>query len=114
MEIYHILPRTLWEQAQAQGEYRAVSLETEGFMHASTRAQVLDTASRFYRGQPGLVLLVIDPDKLRAELRYDPVVIDGSQTQFPHIYGPLNLDAVTAALDFPPEADGSFLMPEGL
>ncbi len=112
MPIYHILPRLLWEQALAQGEYRAVSLETEGFMHASTREQVLDTASRYYRGQMGLVLLAIDPDRVQSEVRFDPVILNGTQTTFPHIYGPLNIDAVEAVLDFPPNADGSFNFPE--
>jgi uncharacterized protein (DUF952 family) len=111
MNIYHILPRTTWEQALAQGEYRAVSLETEGFIHASTREQVLDTASRYYHGQQGLALLVIDPEKLGAELRYDPVMLNGEQTRFPHIYGPLNLDAVVDVLDFSPNADGGFSWP---
>lgn len=111
MHIYHIIPRTVWEQALASGTYRPTSLDTEGFIHASTREQVLDTAARYYRGQPGLLLLVIESDKLQSELRFDPVTLNGAETRFPHIYGPLNLDAVEAVLDFPPNADGSFSFP---
>lgn len=112
MLIYHILPRTNWEQAQAAGLYSATSLATEGFIHASAREQVADTANRFYRGQPNLVLLVIDTDKVKPEVRYDPVDIHGALMHFPHIYGPLNMDAVIDVRDFDPGPDGSFTFPQ--
>jgi uncharacterized protein (DUF952 family) len=112
--IYHIIPRIEWEQALAAGLYSAASLATEGFIHASTREQVTATASRYYRGQPDLLLLAIDPAKTSAEVRFDPVELDSGPTHFPHIYGPLNLDAVQAVAEFPPQPDGSFNFPEGL
>ena len=111
MTIYHITPRAGWLAAQQAGEYTAASLESEGFIHTSTREQVADTANRFYHGQAGLVLLVIDPARLRAELRYDPVLTHGAEQKFPHIYGPLNLDAVVDVLPFEPQPDGSFRFP---
>jgi uncharacterized protein (DUF952 family) len=114
MLIYHIIPRLQWEQAQAAGTYSAASLATEGFIHASTREQVADTANRYYHGQPGLMLLAIDPEKTSAEVRFDPVERDGVLTHFPHIYGPLNLDAVLAAAALPPQPDGSFTFPAEL
>lgn len=114
MVIYHILPRTSWEQAQAAGTYSAASLATEGFIHASTREQVLDTAERYYHGQPGLVLLAIDPQKVTAGVRFDPVERGGQTMHFPHIYGPLNTGAVIAAADFSPNPDGTFPFPPDL
>jgi uncharacterized protein (DUF952 family) len=66
------------------------------------------TANRFFRGQPDLVLLMIDPAKLHADLRYEAA--DGDL--FPHIYGPLNGDAVPDVLPFPPQADGTFMLPK--
>lgn len=77
----------------------------------SNREQVLGTANRFYQGQTGLVLLVLDAAQLTAPLRFDEVPDHGT---FPHLYGPLNLDAVRAVVPFPPQADGSFVLPEGL
>ena len=106
--IYHITGVDAWQQAQAEGAYRGDTLSAEGFIHTSTGAQVARTANRFYRGRAGLVLLAIDPAKLSAELRYE-AASDGEL--FPHIYGPLNLDAVTAVRDFVPAPDGSFIFP---
>lgn len=111
MIIYHITPRSDWEQALREGSYRADSLAREGFIHCSTREQVLDTALRYYRGQGGLVLLCIETEHLGAPLRYENLL--GGETLFPHLYGALALEAITAALPFPPKADGSFEFPIG-
>lgn len=113
MLIYHILSRAAWQQVQAAGQYSADSLSSEGFIHASTREQVADTANRYYHGQTGLALLVIETDRVQPEVRFDPVQLHGQQTTFPHIYGPLNINAVVEVLDFPPDAQGSFQFPRG-
>jgi uncharacterized protein (DUF952 family) len=108
--VYHITPETAWEQACRAGAYAADSLQDEGFIHLSTREQVLGVAARFYRGQAGLVLLAIDPARLAAELRYEE---SEPGQHFPHLFGPLNLDAVVAVWPFPPEPDGEFRLPPG-
>lgn len=101
--IFHIAKRSEWNAAEVAGEYVAPSLASEGFIHCSTSEQVLGSAERYYRGQSGLVLLCIDEGGLTSPLRYE--------NRFPHIYGPLNIDAVTRVVDFPCEADGSFRLP---
>lgn len=114
MRIYHITARADWEKAQAAGQYTAESLGSEGFIHASTLEQVVHTAHRYYQGRHGLVLLVIDPERAKPEVRFDPVQLEGQETRFPHIYGPLNLDAVVDVLPFEPGADGEFTLPGGV
>jgi uncharacterized protein (DUF952 family) len=104
--ILHIAHEDAWQAAQSAGVYRLESLDTEGFIHCSTLAQAVDTASRYYRGVSGLVLLCIDERRLTAECRYE-----GATERFPHIYGPLNLDAVVRVVPFPCAADGSFFLP---
>ncbi len=108
--ILHITTRAEWNAAQQTGEYRPASLDMEGFIHCSTPQQVLGPANAFYHGQHDLVLLVIDPAKLNADLRYEAA--DGDQ--FPHIYGPLNLHAVVDVVPFPPREDGTFTLPPSL
>lgn len=104
--IVHICPREAWQAAQASGEYRAVSLETEGFIHCSRPEQVLAVANRFYREVPDLVLLWIDPRKLRTEIRWEPV--DGGEL-FPHVYGPINTHAVSSVTSLIADKSGFFV-----
>ncbi len=115
--VYHIATRADWERAQAAGSYTTSALgktlAEEGFIHASQASQVTRTANKYYRDVPAdLVLLVIDTDLVRAEVRYEDV--PGAELPFPHIYGPLNADAVLAARPFAPGPDGRFeFAPDG-
>jgi len=102
--LLHICPRADWESAQAAGEYRAASLESEGFIHCSREDQVLKTANRFYAAVSDLVLLWIDPARLDAEVRWEPADRD----VFPHVYGPIALDAVVSVRSLRPDSDGVF------
>lgn len=109
--IFHIVKRADWEDALRLGRYLPASLESEGFIHCSTRDQVMETANRWYRGQKDLLLLSLDPLRLHPELRYEPPANPSDERRgemFPHVYGPLNLDAVAEATEFPCEADGTF------
>jgi uncharacterized protein (DUF952 family) len=108
--IFHITSRDAWDSARRQASYTADSLAAQGFIHASTRAQVLRTAGLFYRGQTGLVLLAIEPAQVTADIRYEDLTGEGQL--FPHIYGPLNVDAIAAWADFPPDMEGAFHFPQ--
>jgi uncharacterized protein (DUF952 family) len=82
----------------------APSLADEGFIHCSTHAQVVATANRIFRGSGDLLLLELDPSKLTATLRWERATDVGDE--FPHIYGPLNLDAVVGTRPLPEGPDG--------
>ena len=109
--IYHIIPQRAWAEALLAGSYRADSLASEGFIHFSWREQVLATAERFYAEVPDLWLLEVATKPLRAELPNDEIA---PGIFFPHLYGPLNLDAIVAAHRFARQADGQFALPAGL
>jgi len=117
--ILHLASNDAWLAAVKSGTYHADSLSTEGFIHCSKPSQIVGVANTFYRGQHGLVLLVIDPSKLEAELKWEPPA-EPEPTHaregdlFPHIYGPLNIDAVTEIIPFEPATDGTFSLPETL
>ena len=106
--IFHIAERDRWQSGLAQGHYTASTvgreLADEGFIHLSTDAQVAGVHDRFYRGVDNLVLLHIDEAKLSAPLVYE--VVGDAPGLFPHLYGPLNTDAVVHVDDpFPVQAD---------
>jgi uncharacterized protein (DUF952 family) len=109
--ILHITERNRAYLAKQTGTYRADSLDTEGFIHCSTRDQVIWVANHLYHGKTALVLLVIDPDRVHAEIKYETVEGFGA---FPHIYGELNADAIVQIIDFPPNSDGTFSLPNHL
>jgi uncharacterized protein (DUF952 family) len=118
--ILHITRRDDWEVARREGAYRPPSLKAEGFIHFSQLHQVLLVADTFYAGQSGLVLLEVDTELLSPSLRWEPpdgrtLPSDPEETSaqglFPHLYGPLNPDAVVAVHDFPLDADNRFALP---
>lgn len=108
--VFHLTERGTFAAALETGAYTVESLEREGFIHCSTRAQVLETAARFFSGRTGLVLLCIDTQSIAALLRYEAA--DGDS--FPHCYGPIPLEAIPAVIDFPCRPDGSFDQPPEL
>jgi uncharacterized protein (DUF952 family) len=116
--IYHITSRTAWNQARQSGDYRAESLQTEGFIHCSTDEQVVPVAEKYYKGHADLILLVIEPERLTSDLKWEPPaegappagVSEGSL--FPHIYGPINLEAVVRVFDLQSQPDGKYTFPQ--
>jgi uncharacterized protein (DUF952 family) len=90
--IYHITTLEQWQKSMESGVYEADSLATEGFIHCSTENQVAGVLERYYKGQTGLVKLTIERSKVERPLVFE---LAGSINEvFPHIHGPLNLDAV--------------------
>lgn len=94
----------------AGGNYQPERFPVEGFIHCSTRDQVIQVANARFRGQSGLVLLFIDTDKVAAEIIYEN--LEGGQQLFPHIYGELNTDAVARVAEFAPDDAGYFALPD--
>jgi len=111
--FYHITTGSAWSAGQKSGEYRADSLEREGIIHCSTATQVLRVANTYYTGQQGLVILMIDPTRLQAEVRWEPGT-DKDDELFPHIHGPLNGKAVVRVFDFEASPNDAFSLPEDL
>lgn len=100
-DLLHVTTPAEWESARAAGHVTPPSLETEGFVHCSTRGQLAGTLARHFRGAGPLQVLVLDPDRLGAELRWEESRPGGV---FPHLYGPLPVDAVVAVEDVTPPA----------
>lgn len=92
--IYHVTTKEEWTAAQEKGFYTAPSLETEGFIHCSKAEQVQGVLQRYFSGKRNLVKLTITTDKLASPLQYD--LAPSINEEFPHVYGPINLEAVTS------------------
>jgi uncharacterized protein (DUF952 family) len=100
--IYHLVSRSTWEAAPP-GPYRVPSLETEGFIHCSNREQVSRSANKFYPNESEMLLLAIDPARLTSELRDE----EGRPGElFPHIYGPINREAIVEVILLERGTDG--------
>ena len=112
MAIYHITYAADWQKAKADGEYRLSTkgrtLEQQGFIHASDLHQLIPTANFIYADDDDLLVLVIDTEKLApgVEVKYEQ--LRGAHEPFPHIYGPLNADAVTDTFQLHKGDDGTF------
>lgn len=110
--LLHITTAAAWEASRQSDAYRGDTLATEGFIHASEPAQVVEVADRLFRGRDDLVLLVIDERRTRPRIVREN--LEGGATLYPHLYGPLNLDAVRDVVPFRPGADGAFSLPSGI
>ncbi len=102
VRIFHIALTTDWAQAVAAGEYRVSTLgrtlEEEGFLHMSYDAQWAGVLAAYYRDvtEP-LVLLEVDPDRVGSPVVVEPPpgAPEGAEA-YPHVYGPLPVEAVVA------------------
>lgn len=115
MRIFHIATADDWRAAKRAGTYttstRGRTLAEEGFIHASRGDQWQGVQARFYADVTGpLLLLVIDTDRLTSPVVVEAVPDADVDETFPHIYGPLNTDAVvnTVPLDGRPTGGESF------
>ncbi|MFE3716680.1 DUF952 domain-containing protein [Streptomyces cyaneofuscatus] len=107
--LLHLAEAPLWEAARGTGTYemstRGRTLQEEGFIHLSLPHQLPGVARMLYGDGDGdgsedgggagghdLVVLVVDPARLTAPVRYEAMKPGGEE--FPHLYGPLPVDAV--------------------
>lgn len=88
--VYHLISESDWRAISQKTHYSPESLAKEGFIHFSLPPQLAGVVSRFYSGCKDLLVLKIDVSKVPGEFIFEEA--DGSQ--YPHLYQPLNLDAV--------------------
>jgi uncharacterized protein (DUF952 family) len=103
---YHLVPRPYFEAQDPADDYRPESFEQEGFIHTTDGTdELILTANRHCRTDPRpYLVLEIDLARVAAPVRYeDPRRI------YPHIYGPLNRDAIVEVRPMRRQPDGTFL-----
>ena len=108
--IYKICSASAWREAERLGLYRGSADDArDGFIHFSTASQLAETARKFFFGHTGLFLIEVDADALGEALRWEP---SRNDELFPHLYGDLDLGAVTAVRSLHARSDGSHDIPE--
>jgi uncharacterized protein (DUF952 family) len=108
--IYKICPASAWRDAEKRGTYPGSADDSrDGFIHFSTASQVEGTAAKHFAGQTGLLLVTVDADALGEALRWEP---SRGGALFPHLYGELDLRAVTGVAELQLRPDGSHDIPE--
>ena len=103
--IYHLTTPSELRRGLRGDRYAPDHLDAEGYVHCAPRGAVMDVARAFFGSvrEPVLVL-EIDPGRLRAELRYEPPAhprppqgaFPSATPRFPHVYGPIDRDAIAA------------------
>ena len=112
MRIYKITTAEQWEAAKTKGIFEGAPVDlADGFIHFSTAEQVAETADKHFRGQKNLTLLSVETQSLGNALKWEPSR-DGAL--FPHLYAPLKLENVEAAISLDDLPDGSHRFPEVL
>lgn len=103
---YHLVPSPVWDASKASRWYTPEAYEADGFIHCTNGIdQLLDVANMFYASDSReFRVLILDVNKIASDLRYDD-----EGRLFPHIYGPLNTDAVLGELAVWRADDGTFL-----
>jgi uncharacterized protein (DUF952 family) len=119
--IYHLVTEGELRAQVKRDEYIPSQFDQDGFIHCTGEADtLLAVANDYFSGtEEPVLVLVIETVKLIAEVRFEPPApIEGSATShlegaqlFPHIYGPLNLDAVTE-IGVLRKSDGAYQWPD--
>ena len=107
--IYKISPRELWTEAQIRGVFEGAPIDlADGYIHFSAAHQVRETATKYFKNMPDLVLAAIDATALGSALKWEA---SRGGDLFPHLYGPLQMTAVTMVYDMPLDIDGTPVLP---
>ncbi|BAQ16328.1 DUF952 domain-containing protein [Methyloceanibacter caenitepidi] len=110
--IYKILADAAYEAAKSEGRFLGTSDDLrDGFIHFSAGHQVAETLAKHYAGQEDLVLLAIDPNRLGEALKWEE---SRGGDLFPHLYAPLDLDAIVAEAPLDLDDDNRHILPEGI
>ncbi len=110
--IYKILADAAYDAAKSEGRFLGTADDLrDGFIHFSAGHQVAATLDKHYRGQEDLVLLSVDPERLGPALKWE---VSRGGDLFPHLYAPLELDAVVAEAPLTLDDDDRHILPEGV
>ena len=105
--IYLLMTTEEIDAARARGSWTSANFASEGFIHASPYEQLERVANKHYRQKSDVRIVCVQSDQLTSELRWEPA----AGSLYPHIYGPLNLNAIVDIVPTERNKDGTFRIP---
>jgi uncharacterized protein (DUF952 family) len=110
--VYKILSASAFAEAKRAGQFiGSPDDRRDGFIHLSAAHQLADTLAKHFAGQPDLMLLAVNAERVGVDLKWEPSR-DGEL--FPHLYAPLDLAAVLWSKKLTLGKDGTHILPEGV
>ncbi|HDX9628587.1 TPA: DUF952 domain-containing protein [Bacillus cereus] len=106
--ITKVITKRNWEIAKTIGEINEASLKEEGFIHCSLLDQVLEVAQKHFNHEKDVLLLTIDPSRVKAEIKYE---LASNGQEYPHVYGVIHIAAIVDVTPFTKEK-GEFILLE--
>ena len=110
MIILHTLKESEWNECKNDNFYGEENIKNGGFIHCSDVNTVHNVVWMFMDIQEPLVFLCIETDKVKAKIKWE----NGGSTDYPHIYGLLNIDAVVNVLPFLKDENNQFVLNQEL
>ncbi len=102
----HLVPTESWDRQKSGPTYVPEAYDNDGFIHLTIgEANLMEVANRYYKQDArNYVVLELDKDRISAQVQFDD-----DSGRYPHVYGPLNVDAVVSVRPVKREEDGTFL-----
>lgn len=94
--IYLLMGQAEYQHAKVAGALTRSSLDSEGFIHACAKSQLARVSNKHYVNVADLLVLSVQKDKVSVEIKWEPA----TGGLYPHIYGPMNMDAVVNVESF--------------
>jgi uncharacterized protein (DUF952 family) len=109
LTAYKVLTTEQMEALEHDGSFAGAPVDlADGYIHLSTAAQLTETVDKHFAGQDGLWVAAVDLDALDDEVKWEE---SRGGALFPHIYGPLPLDAVFAYSPLERDENGQVKLP---
>jgi uncharacterized protein (DUF952 family) len=110
--VYKILAEAALDAAKNEGRFLGTGDDLrDGFIHLSAAHQVAGTLAKYYAGEEDLLLVGLDPERLGDGLKWEP---SRGGDLFPHLYGPLPLDAIVSVDRLELDDENRHVLPEGV
>lgn len=112
--IFHVI-RKCELDLLLEDYYKPKSLTVDGFIHCSKAEQLEEVLNRLLKNEKKLTIIKINVEKTKPEIKFEsPIEAPHSKIYYPHIYGPLNNDAIEKKVELTIGDDGKFNLPKKL